>query len=115
MSTVRPTADVRLDELERRVRALFVGAALDAGKLEAIEQRITALEAKPARVAAAEAELIEAARQWARVTKLGYIVSRDGDVVARVHLSGRAAADHADHFAREMRAAAERLLYADAG
>jgi hypothetical protein len=69
----RSTTAMALGELSRAWgEAQVEGDEVDMATIEELEKRIEALEQKPARVLRVEEELIEAARQWARCTKLGY-------------------------------------------
>lgn len=76
-------------------------------RIAELERRVAALEGRTASIERTERELLDAARQWARVKQLGHYVERDG-TIARLCESDRATQE--DGFMSDIKRAALRLL-----
>lgn len=54
-------------------------------RIAELERRLAALEGRTASIERAERELLDAARQWARVKQLGHYLERDGRIMYVSH------------------------------
>ena len=79
-------------------------------RLDALEPRVTALEKRNSEISWAERDILKAARQWARLEKLGHMIDDDGN---RVLLSERERLEMAEWFAKQIKAHALALLRAE--
>lgn len=82
----------------------------EADRIAELEQRLAALEGRTASIDRCERELLEAARQWARVKRLGHYIE-DGCIV---RLNASDADRHSEHLLSRMRSAALDLLDVEA-
>lgn len=83
------------------------GSQSSDGRVAELERRVAALEGRTASIERAERELIDAARQWARVKQLGHYIENDG-TIARLCESDRVTQE--DGFMSDIKRAALRLL-----
>lgn len=83
-------------------------------RLSSIEKRLADLERKREHIDRVERNLLEAARQWARLTKLGYMMERASNgEPCRSQMSQRDADDLAEVFLATMLREAANLLRAE--
>lgn len=82
----------------------------DEDRIAELERRVLALEGRTASIERAEKRILEAGRQWARVTQLGHYIE-DGMVC---HVAHSDRADMEEAFLLEMRRAALDLLNLEA-
>lgn len=76
-------------------------------RIAELERRLAALEGRTASIERAERELLDAARQWARVKQLGHYVESDGTIC---RFGGSDRAMYEEGFMSQVRGAALRLL-----
>lgn len=53
----------------------------EADRIAELEKRVAVLEGRTDSIERAERELLDAARQWARVKQLGHYIERDGTII----------------------------------
>ena len=82
-------------------------------RIAAIETRLAAIEKQARGVDYVERELLDAARQYARLTKLGYYTEQRGDETVRVMLCSDDAKSMARHYEGKMQYLAVDLLRAE--
>jgi hypothetical protein len=85
----------------------------DSERIAALEAKIADLVRVRSRVTHVEDQLLDAARQYARLTKLGYYMDRSEGREIQMKPYAQDGQRLADHFLREMQRLAEEILCAE--